>query len=212
MKITKIFHSCLLVEEGRTKILIDPGTWIFGEGIARPEDFADVDLVLISHSHADHVDVDVLKKINRRIITNPALARELREKGIEAEVMSYGDTIEIGKENNTISVRALGCQHGPLPVPIPENVGFVLGEKLFHPGDSLTTVVTGMRAVSVPIVAPWMRSIDGVKFAKDCAPEIAIPVHDGFMKYPFTQTLFQKGLENSGVAIKTANPGENLEI
>ena len=212
MKVTKIFHSCVLVEEGSTKILLDPGEWIFAEGFAKYADFADIDLVLVSHRHPDHFDPKFLKEMGKRIITNPALAKELREQGVEAEVMSYGDTIDIGKENNMTSLRALECPHGELPVPVPESVGFVIGERLYHPGDSLATKVSGMKAITVPIIAPWMRSLDCVAFAKDCAPEIAIPVHDGFMKYPFAQTLFTRGLENSGITIAAALPGESVEI
>ncbi|MBI2667064.1 MBL fold metallo-hydrolase [Candidatus Woesearchaeota archaeon] len=67
MKLTKIFHSCILIEEkinsNTVKILIDPGTWMFSEKWAKPEDFSDVDIVLVTHEHQDHYDPKSLKVI-----------------------------------------------------------------------------------------------------------------------------------------------------
>ena len=53
----------MLVEEGNAKILIDPGTFAFIEGKTKPEDFKDISVVLVTHAHADHVDITALKTI-----------------------------------------------------------------------------------------------------------------------------------------------------
>lgn len=50
MKLTHLGHACLLVETDGARLLVDPGTM---------SDFAhvrDLDAVLVTHQHPDHVD------------------------------------------------------------------------------------------------------------------------------------------------------------
>ena len=51
MRITSLGHACLLVETGDQRILIDPGT--FSPGF---QDLTDLDAIVVTHQHADHVD------------------------------------------------------------------------------------------------------------------------------------------------------------
>ena len=50
MKITKFGHSCLLVEENGVRILFDPGSYSTAQN-----DVKNIDVVLITHEHSDHV-------------------------------------------------------------------------------------------------------------------------------------------------------------
>lgn len=50
MRITHLGHACLLVESAGRR-LIDPGS--FSSGFAG---LADLDAVLVTHQHADHLD------------------------------------------------------------------------------------------------------------------------------------------------------------
>ena len=50
MKLTHLGHACLLVETGRARLLIDPGT------LSAFDDVRDLDAVLVTHQHPDHVD------------------------------------------------------------------------------------------------------------------------------------------------------------
>ncbi|MBI3115325.1 MAG: MBL fold metallo-hydrolase, partial [Candidatus Kerfeldbacteria bacterium] len=56
MTITKYLHSCVLLEEDGFKLLFDPGTFVFVEGLFKPADLPKPDVVLITHGHPDHYD------------------------------------------------------------------------------------------------------------------------------------------------------------
>jgi L-ascorbate metabolism protein UlaG (beta-lactamase superfamily) len=73
MRITVIGHSTVLIESGGKKILTDPffGTWGNPAYARRSppamkrEDLANMDLVLVSHHHFDHIDRSFFQKLNR---------------------------------------------------------------------------------------------------------------------------------------------------
>ena len=56
MRLTKYGHSCLLVEEGAARMLLDPGTLSGGF-----EELDGLTAVLVTHQHADHLDVERLR-------------------------------------------------------------------------------------------------------------------------------------------------------
>jgi L-ascorbate metabolism protein UlaG (beta-lactamase superfamily) len=58
MRVTKFGHSCLLVEEGGARVLLDPGT--FSEGF---EGLEDLTAVCLTHQHADHLDAERLRLV-----------------------------------------------------------------------------------------------------------------------------------------------------
>jgi len=66
MKLTKFSQFTYTVEnEQGTKLLIDPGKDNYSDNFS-PEDFGKVDLLIITHKHGDHHDVEA----EGRIIAN----------------------------------------------------------------------------------------------------------------------------------------------
>ena len=65
MKITKFPQSCLLIETKGKRILIDPGILKYKEEYF--DIWNNVDIILITHKHPDHCNVEVLKKLNKNI-------------------------------------------------------------------------------------------------------------------------------------------------
>lgn len=212
MKITKIFHSCVLIEKGKTKILIDPGTWVFGEKIAKPSDFADVSAVLVTHEHPDHLDIKSLSEILKDgadVISNRSVSIKIKKANLNSKILGYGEHVKIGD----ISIEGIQSPHGTNPIPMPENMGFLIQKNIFHPGDSLK--VSNLKDVQVyiaPITAPWATLNTVVESTKKLAPKTVIPVHDGFMKYPFALDLFTKVITDSGIEVKARKPGEYITL
>ncbi|MEK7095457.1 MAG: MBL fold metallo-hydrolase, partial [Patescibacteria group bacterium] len=58
MKITKLGHCCLVIEINGTRFLTDPGAYTTAQNEAK-----NIDYVVISHEHTDHLHIDSLKNI-----------------------------------------------------------------------------------------------------------------------------------------------------
>ena len=84
MQLTRFGHSCLLVVDGDARILIDPGT--FSAGF---EDLTGLTAVLITHQHADHLDLDRLPAViaanpDAVVHADPGSVPQLEAAGISA--------------------------------------------------------------------------------------------------------------------------------
>lgn len=78
MRIKKNGHCCLLVQTPSAVILTDPGMFSSEQNV-----LTGIDIVLITHEHADHLHVDSLKEIlknnpSARVITNSSVGMVLR--------------------------------------------------------------------------------------------------------------------------------------
>jgi L-ascorbate metabolism protein UlaG (beta-lactamase superfamily) len=194
MKITKYIHSCLVFEQGGFKLLMDPGNFTFAEGLVRPEDFADVSAIIISHIHADHLDIDHLKKIialsNARVYTNKQVAQELTKHNITTELFTDGIRLFGGME-----FKAMPVIHMPLlGNPIPEMTGYIINGSILHPVDSLHTSLyqfEGIELLILPIMAPFCNELQVAEFASAIKPKHILPVHDGYGKAFFVAQRHQ---------------------
>src|SRR4051812_34910535 len=90
MKITKFVHSCLLVEMpapiSRT-VLFDPGS--MSRSLIEKHHFEYLDDIFITHTHGDHMDIDLIAKLRIqfpevRILTTQEGVSELGKQGISA--------------------------------------------------------------------------------------------------------------------------------
>jgi len=74
MKITRFTQSCLLIEEAKARILIDPS------GEDSVVDFGELDAVLYTHEHADHFDPTLCKKFMEQgiaVYVNASTAKQI---------------------------------------------------------------------------------------------------------------------------------------
>ncbi|MDQ6662439.1 MAG: MBL fold metallo-hydrolase [Chloroflexota bacterium] len=185
MRIYKYIHSCLLIEEGDDKILFDPGIFSFKEGKVDPETFKDVSTVIITHQHPDHVDIPALKKILQNskasVITNTEGKTSLEKEGIEASVLEEGNY-----QTKNFTIRALPAAHEKiLSSTLPQNTAYVLNDTFLNPGDSFASdlsTLKGIKALALAVMAPWNTELGVAQFARMIAPQMVIPVHDGYAK------------------------------
>ncbi|HEX4439777.1 MAG TPA: MBL fold metallo-hydrolase [Thermoanaerobaculia bacterium] len=220
MRIAKFIHSCLLVENGEDRILLDPGTYTFAENAVPIETFDRIAAIVITHRHADHVDAAAVKRIVGRspsaaVLANADVCALLKESGVSAETFEEG-TRRVGGT----TLRAIRAEHAALlnAVP-PPNVAYVVEEKLLHPGDSFARGLDACRGIpllALPITAPWTSEIGAGEFAERVAPKAAIPIHDGYVKEPFVRMRhdnWAKHFTAKGVAFRSLlAPGDAIEI
>ncbi len=209
MQITHIGHSCMLVEAAGARLLIDPGTLSHGF-----EELTDLDGILVTHQHIDHLDSERLPALleandGTLLAAEPETAAELRKVGIEAAPLHAGDVLPIGD----LTVAAVGGRHAVIHEDIPRigNVGLVVraeGEPtLYHPGDAIDTVPGddvapgGVDVLGLPLAAPWSALKETVEFLRAVSPGTWFPIHDALLSPPGRGVFLRVG---SGLAPETA--------
>lgn len=192
MKVRKFWHSCLLVEEGDTRILIDPGKYSFLAGRAKPEDFHDLTAILITHEHSDHADPQIIKKIHAKnpvpVYGNHGVKKALAVFGVDVELLE-DRVIKIGG----MQVEAISAEHGPLLKAVPPNSAYLIDGSLLIPGDSYDRVLgkLGCRALALPIAAPWGKITEAYAILDKVKPKFMLPIHDGFVREEFLEGQYK---------------------
>ncbi|MBP6859582.1 MAG: MBL fold metallo-hydrolase [Candidatus Magasanikbacteria bacterium] len=211
MRITKFGHSCLLVEEASARILIDPGIWS-----TIPSDVKTLDAILITHEHLDHLNIEWLQKnlsYNSQVViyTNQGVGKKLEEAKLPFRLLENGQTVVVGG----VSVEAFGKDHAIIYPVLQhlDNTGFLIGGKLFHPGDSLYVPLKPIEILALPVCAPWSKVSEVIDYAKAVKPKIAFPIHDGMLKIT---TGFHKMpetfLSQEGINWEVIEDGKSIEV
>lgn len=183
MRIQKIGHACLLVEESGRRLLIDPGSWAFAPiGAVEPEAIGPVDTILITHEHPDHFAPEILKRITMArqpaIVSHARIAELLMKGGMPCGIIAAGGETEVAG----FRIRGVAGAHGEVLGPVPQNLGYLVNETLFHPGDSITFEPVPCVVYAMPLAAPWLRLVDSARAAAALRPRTVIPIHDAHVR------------------------------
>ncbi|MGQ0840362.1 MBL fold metallo-hydrolase [Actinokineospora sp.] len=204
MKITHFGHSCVLLETGSARLLIDPGVWSHGF-----EDLRDLDGVLITHLHGDHLDTERLGALmaanqHAELVVDPGSAAEVEQIGLQARTVRPGDALDLAGAAITV----VGGEHALIhpEVEMPPNVGYVVDHGAFyHPGDSLVVPEQRIDVLGLPTGAPWLKVSEAVEFFRGVAPRVAVPIHE--------LTLSAAGIDSARYRFSTLAPaGATLRV
>jgi L-ascorbate metabolism protein UlaG (beta-lactamase superfamily) len=206
MRLVKYTHACVRLEKDGQILVIDPGE------LSEAEALEGADAVLVTHEHFDHLDVGKLRRSHAEVWAAPAVARKLAEAGLADRLhgVTDGDAFEAAG----FTVRVHGEKHAIIhpDVPIVDNVGFVVEDEIFHPGDAFTVPDRSPGTLLVPAHAPWLKLAEAVEFVRTIAPRQAFPIHDGLLN-DTGLTLVDRLL---GMLAKTdyrrLAPGEGTEL
>jgi L-ascorbate metabolism protein UlaG (beta-lactamase superfamily) len=213
MRLTKLGHSCLLVEEGGARLLLDPGT--LSQGF---EELEGLTAVLFTHQHADHLDQRRLRGLldrnpGARVISDPGSAEPLGQAGVEVEVVADGQELDAGG----VGVRVAGRDHAVIhpDIPVVPNVGYLIGGRLFHPGDAFTQPGQPVEVLAVPAGAPWLKLSEPIDYLRAVRPRVAVPVHDQVLSAA-GRSIHYRQLEQlgakEGTTLRSLDDGAPVEL
>jgi L-ascorbate metabolism protein UlaG (beta-lactamase superfamily) len=173
MKITKLVHSCLLVEMpapvNRTA-LFDPGVM----STVDVDNLVYLDDIVITHSHVDHFDLEKIKRLvakfpNVHITAPDEVVEQLNIESIPATSAVSEGIVFFDSPHQAI--RPLYAVDPP-----QENGVHYLG-RLSHPGDSHSFRET-KSVLALPVQAPWGTPVDAVRLGLALKPKYIVPIHD----------------------------------
>ncbi len=181
MHLTKHAHACVQVEHHGKRIVIDPGDFTPDT----PMLLAAADAVLVTHAHGDHVSFDALRTAMRArdhvsVYGPESVVTSLTDEfGDRARSVAPGDAFQI--EGLQVSV------HGGLHAAVfpgrtrDQNVGYLLGGLVYHPGDSIESPDIDVDTLLVPVSGPWMKLAEAVELVTALKPRRAVAIHEALL-------------------------------
>lgn len=161
-------------------IVIDPAD-------IHPREFTNVDILLITHEHYDHLDQAVVREIYKqtkcKVYADPTSTRRLRSviDPEKLEEVNVGEEVEI----EGIKIRTEKCNHPPAATPVTFLITTEDGIKIYHTADSLP--FPEMEQIGQEYkpdlvfctvgIAPGCSPDTGVEIAKLIKPKVAVPYH-----------------------------------
>ena len=212
MKLTKLEHAALVLEDSGRKLFVDPGSYTTAitEG-------AQADAIVVTHEHPDHWTPEQLERIRSkspevRIFGPQGFASAA--SGFPVEVVQEGDRIEVGP----FTLEFFGSRHNVIhsSIPVVDNVGVLINGRVYYGGDSYTVPEgVDVDVMAVPAGAPWLKIGDVMDYVLAVKPRRTFPTHE--------MVLAKAGKDMANVRITWATeqnggqffplvPGDTLDI
>lgn len=211
MRVTKHEHACMVIQIAEQSLVIDPGNFT--------TPLIDVDGVVaiaITHEHPDHWTPEQLTRIldrnpEARIFAPASVASQA--EGFDIEVVAEGEVREVGP----FRLEFFGSQHAVIhsTVPVISNVGVLVNDTLFYPGDAFTVPPKPVVALATPADAPWMKVGEVMDYIAAVAPKHTFPAHEMLLSVLGKQTHYarlQSSTEAAGGTFHALEAGETLEL
>lgn len=213
MQLTKFTHACVRIDDAERRLVIDPG--VFSEVDQALDGVSDV---LITHEHPDHIHADALLAAARansslRVWAPASLAAALAGLGDRLTTVGPGESFEVAG----FGVETFGGQHAVIhpSIPVIANVGYLIDETLYHPGDSFSVPTKPVRTLLAPLHAPWSKSSEVVDFTISVRAPKVIPVHDSLL-VPAARTMVCGQISQvagpHGVEVQLLTPVETVSL
>jgi L-ascorbate metabolism protein UlaG (beta-lactamase superfamily) len=173
-------YSGVTIKTPTKTLVIDPVD-------VKGRNFRDVDAILISHEHYDHLDQSTVLEIQKltqcMVVADSTSARKLRNTIPKEKLLE----VQAGSELNIekVSVKAEKSNHPPAATPITFIITSEDGVKVFHTADSLPfpemTTIGEEEKLDVAFctvgIAPGTAPETGCEIVRLTKPKVAVPYH-----------------------------------
>lgn len=210
MELTKYEHACFTVEKNGSMIVVDPGN--LTTDFSAPET---VVAIIMTHQHADHCDnehIDAIMEDNpTAVIIGPVeVTRQFPQ--YDTRPVKGGDSFAL----HGFDLDFYGDEHAVIYPDLPHihNVGVLIEDRLFYPGDALTIPEKSVDVLALPIGAPWLKVSEAIDYMKVIAARMTFPTHDATLS-AFGQKIYDDMIESYADAAHTLYQrldGQSIEI
>jgi L-ascorbate metabolism protein UlaG (beta-lactamase superfamily) len=156
----------------------------------KTKEFKNVDALLITHEHYDHMDPSVVSELQKQtgctVIADATSVRKLRHMISPEKLTEVRPGMEIKLDSTTVKVEK--CNHPPAATPVSFIITSEDGIKVFHTADSLPfpemAGIGEKEKLDVVFctvgIAPGTSPQSGFEIARLTKPKVAVPYHAGF--------------------------------
>ncbi|MCQ2437142.1 MAG: metal-dependent hydrolase [Clostridia bacterium] len=221
MKITYLGHACFMLDDGTTKVIVDPFLTGNPKATVSADEVAP-DMIFVTHGHDDHLGdtVAIAKRTGAAVcclvdMATAAIGPAGVENIVAANIGGWVPT-KFGK------VKFVNAIHGS-GIPGCLSCGFIFemgGKRIYHAGDTALTADMALLAdenidVALLPIGDFftMGPKDAVKAAKMIKPALTVPMHyNTFPPIAQDPNAFAAAMSAEGLKTAIVNPGETLEV
>lgn len=209
MKVTKLEHSGLLVENNGAFLVCDPV-----EIEQQLPAFGNVKAIVITHVHGDHFNPAIVDRIRSENPDAKIFTTEENAANIPGSAaVTDGDLVNV----EGFDLRFFGKDHASIiPGQVPcQNIGVVINGAIANPGDSFDMPPEKVELLCVPISGPWCKTIESIEYFKNVAPKTAIAFHDAILSEfgkDISNNWLKRTAEELGADYRALTPGDSIEI
>ena len=246
-EVTYLAHSTVLVEMGGRRILTDPVLYDRVTILRRQVSplpaslYRDIDAVVISHLHHDHLDLRSLRLLgtDSRLIVPRGAAGLMRRAGFNhVSELRAGEGLDLG----TVRVTATPARHSGRRLPFgprADALGYLLDEgteRVYFAGDTdIFAEMADLEGIDLALLPVWgwgprlgpghmdpERAADSLRLLR---PRAALPIHWGtlwplglgrvrphHLQAPPLEFARRAALAAPDVVIYTTPPGESVPV
>jgi L-ascorbate metabolism protein UlaG (beta-lactamase superfamily) len=213
VKLTKHEHACAVFEKDGDSIVIDPGSFSAGAG----DIIAGASAILITHEHFDHVNETAIKEAlaarpGLHVYAPSALAETFGAHAAQFTAVAAGDQLKIGG----FAVSVHGDTHAVIHPDIPTipNVGFLIDESVYHPGDAFFAPGVPVGTLLLPTSGPWMKLGEAADYVRAVRPDSIVQIHEMLLSDIglglAANLLGEKGL--TGIPLTQLPAGDSITV